>query len=188
MVEEVVANPDANGVWTVRVIDPFRFELLDPRLYEARGRPSASEFNDFPPSFVKPASWTRSDWMSGGSWRVVRDQGRIINASNERGKPIRVYSLCHRLKTGDHVEITDVRGNTKANGLWTVKVNDPGPWKSWKIETPQDDPMNWFELTGPVEAELNPKGLSPFAVDQPHHAAGGPEFDYRHGSKTPVFG
>ncbi len=167
LVEEVVANPDANGIWTVYRIDPYHFELLDPKHYEARGRPSPTEFLDFPPSFPRPASQTRSDWMSGGTWRVVTDRGRILDATNDKGNPIRIYSLSHELKDGDHVEITGVRGNTRANGIWTVKTVPGEP--------------DLFELAGPSPEELITKRPLPdtYSTALPHMAEGGPKFDYR---------
>jgi len=169
LVEEVVANPEANGIWTVHKIDQNHFELLDPKHYEARHEPSSTEFKEFPPSFPQPASWVHSDWMSGGAWRVVTDRGRILDATNDKDLPIRIYSLSHGLMNGDHVEITGVRGNTRANGLWTVKTDDGDP----------KDPKDWFKLAGPEPAELDPNRPVSSNPPLPHRAEGGPKFDYR---------
>jgi hypothetical protein len=129
LMERVPFNTNANGVFTVEKQDADHFALL--------------------------GSWGNSKYGQGGTWRVVTDRGRIDYATNARAvgsstdgserAPIGgmkadqanfiwIRSRAHGLRKDEHVEISGVLGNSRANGIFAV--------------LPHSTSKDWFALKG----------------------------------------
>ena len=93
----VEGNTAANGTWTVSWVDADNFRLDE----DAAGN---------------------AEYDGGGNWTRLND---ITGATNPASGPIQITSLAHGLIDGNNVAISDVVGNTNANGWWTItRVDD----------------------------------------------------------------
>ncbi len=123
LIEDVVVNTKANGVWTVAVDpgDHDNFTLIpDPPVGSTVVPWSATT----EPASKKSRETLQPGREAAGKWRVVRDRGRVVGATNTKGMDIVISSPRHGLKAGQHVEITQVQGNTRANGIFTIGAVD----------------------------------------------------------------
>ena len=148
LIENVVANTAANGLFTVTVASDDRdvFTLdhaVKPLPGQGSGAPS--------PNAGAPRRYDREMRdapKAGGRWRVVRDQGSILGASNTKGKAIEITSPRHGLRPGQHVEINGVRGNTRANGVFTVSESRDDDRFTLDIRPGDDNPAYAYRSGG----------------------------------------
>jgi hypothetical protein len=111
----VGGNTNANGTWTVSVVDANNFNIVNP----STGM-----------SVNGNAAYTAST----GTWATTNEEtivvqsppnmtGAVMTTTGAGVSPIQITTTAaHNLTTGQIVSISNVGGNTAANGVWQVTV------------------------------------------------------------------